>query len=252
VANRTAYSKSKVPFLAPKHIEDEAALLLAEFGNSHGAVTAPPIPIDDIVDVYLRLTVEFKNFQELFKVGEIHGVLWVDEKIVGVDIGLDPEEHPAKRGRYHFTLAHEAGHWRLHRQYYQHRADQQSLLLDGTEQPSYVCRSTDRSPVEIQANRFAASLLMPRDMIKQAWHEWRGNMEPIYLSDLRANQRQILTAEMLRRGSVKPGENGIDEMLLEHASRPLAELFQVSAQAMRIRLEDVKLLLPKKAAMLFD
>ena len=252
MAKRSTYSKSKVPYLPPEHIEAEAALLLAEFGNSHGVVTAPPIPVDDIVEVYLRLTVEFKDFQELFKVGEIHGALWVDEKLVGVDVGLDPEEQPAKRGRYHFTLAHEAGHWRLHRQYYQRRAGQRSLLPDGAERPGYVCRSTDRSPVEIQANRFAACLLMPRDMVKRAWHEWRGNMEPIYLSDLRANQQTILTAEVLRRGSVKPGENDTDAMLLEHASRPLAELFQVSPEAMRIRLEDLRLLLPKREATLFD
>jgi len=50
----------------------------------------------------------------------------------------------------------------------------------------------------------------------------------------------------------KLGDHAIDDMLLEHCSRPLADKFQVSAEAMRIRLEDLGLLLRKKEASLFD
>ncbi|MBK8008612.1 MAG: ImmA/IrrE family metallo-endopeptidase [Rhizobiales bacterium] len=32
-----------------------------------------------------------------------------------IDDSLDPEENPSMLGRYRFTLAHEIGHWRLHR-----------------------------------------------------------------------------------------------------------------------------------------
>jgi Zn-dependent peptidase ImmA (M78 family) len=234
------------------HIEDEASLLLAEFGGKHCMVTAPPIPIDDIIEVYLRLTVEFKDMQRLFGVGDVHGALWVNRQLVGVDISLDPEQYPAKRGRYHFTLAHETGHWRLHRRHYQRPKDQPLLKLAGIVQPEYVCRSTDRNRIELQANEFAACLLMPREMVKRAWHEWRGTMDPIYLQDLADKRRAILTAEVFRRGSVKPGDHAVDDMLLEHCSRPLAEQFQVSAEAMRIRLEDLWLLLRKKEASLFQ
>src|ERR1700730_11401174 len=39
-----------------------------------------------------------------------------DEARIVIDESLDPEENPAKEGRYRFTLAHEGGgHWRLHR-----------------------------------------------------------------------------------------------------------------------------------------
>jgi len=41
-------------------------------------------------------------------------------------------------------------------------------------------------------------------------------------------------------------------MVLEHLARPLAERFQVSAEAMRIRLENMRLLLRKKETTLFD
>ena len=36
-------------FMQPQEFEDEAALLLAEYGNAEGKVSAPPVPIDDMV-----------------------------------------------------------------------------------------------------------------------------------------------------------------------------------------------------------
>lgn len=243
---------SKLRFMKDQEFDDEAALLLAEYGTNHGQVTAPPIAIDEIVELYLKLRLEFIDMRQLFGVDDVHGALWVNERRVGIDQRLDPVESPSMQGRYNFTLAHEAGHWRLHRQLFQRKANQLKLLPDSTERPEYICRSSDTAPIEFQANRFASCLLMPREMVKRAWHEWRGSMEPIYLTDLRDRQRQILTAEVLRRGGAKSGENGTDEMLLEHASRPLAELFQVSAEAMRIRLEGMKLLLPRKESSLFE
>jgi len=158
MAKYHASSNRRVPFLPERHIEQEAAVLLAEYGQAHGAVTEPPIPIDDIIELYLELTFEFKDMQALFGVGDVHGALWVNERHVGVDASLDPEQHPAKLGRYRFTLAHEAGHWRLHRHLFQERANQLSLLPEDAQRAEYVCRSTDRDPVEIQANKFAAAL----------------------------------------------------------------------------------------------
>ena len=76
---------------------------------------------------------------------------------------------------------------------------------------------------------------MPREMLKRAWHEWRGGMDPFYLPDLREES----------------GDNGTDEMILENAVRPLASTFQVSPEAMRIRAEGIKLLLRKREASLF-
>jgi hypothetical protein len=77
---------------------------------------------------------------------------------------------------------------------------------------------------------------MPREMMKRAWHEWRGGMAPIYLTDLRTEN----------------GTAGTDEMVLENAVRPLAVTFQVSPEAMRIRAEGMGLLLRTREATLFD
>jgi Zn-dependent peptidase ImmA (M78 family) len=162
-----------------------------------------------------------------------------------------PEDNPSMRGRYRFTLAHELAHWRLHRHLYLRRASARPLVTDVTGQPDHVFRSGAPDPKEFQANQLAACILMPREMVKRAWHEQRGSMDPIYVDDLRARRHQILAAEVLRRGGMKAGDDAIDNMLLEHASRPLAETFQVSPDAMRIRLEGLKLLLRKKEPSLF-
>jgi hypothetical protein len=232
--------------MQPQEFEDETAQLLAEYGHKHGMVTAPPVPVDEIVELYLELSLEFLDMRAEFGVDDIHGGLWVNEHRVGIDVSLDPSENPAMLGRYHFTLAHEAGHWRLHRHLFLKKANQPTLLPDDTPRPEYICRSSDMARIELQADGFAACLLMPKEMVKREWHAWRGSMDPIYLTDLRARKQQILTAEIIRRGGLSMGDDAITAAVYEHAIRPFAEKFEVSTQAMRYRLLDLKLLQPKK------
>lgn len=239
------------PYFTKRQLEDEAAVVLAEYGRDFEPVAEPPVPIDEIIELHLKLTFEFLDMQSLFGVGDVHGALWVNDGRVGVDISLDPDANPAKLGRYRFTLAHEAGHWRLHRRLFQRHANQPSLLPDADDRANYVCRSSDTSPLEWQANYFAAALLMPRELVLREWEKWRGNLEPIYLDDLRQNRQRILSSELLRRGGLGMGEESIANALLEFACRPLADTFQVSAEAMRIRLENLNLLLRKKERSLF-
>lgn len=238
---------SNVPYLRKDVIEADAALLLTEYGQQHGPITSPPVPIDEIVELQLKLTLEIRDLQQIFGFGDVHGAIWFRSQRVGVDQSLDPARYPARRGRYHFTLAHEAGHWRLHRHLFLGRSDQPSLFPDQEQKPDYVCRSSEKKkPVEWQADQFAANLLMPRHFVMQAWQEWHGTLDPICLDDLQEIRKQILIADGLRRGGFKAGDSASDDMVLEHVSRPLAERFQVSAEAMRIRLEELGLLLRKR------
>ena len=219
-----------------QEFEDEATLLLAEFGNKHGQVSAPPIPVDEMVELYLGLSLEFLDMQKLFGVEDVHGALWVNEKRVGIDQRLDPGTNPAMLGRYHFTLAHEAGHWWLHRHLFQRKANQLLLVPENAERPEYICRSSDTDPIEYQANRFASCLLMPREMLKRAWHEWRDGMDPICLTDLRGEETD---------------DGSTDDLIMENAVHPLALKFQVSREAIRIRTEGMGLLVRKREASLF-
>ncbi len=111
-------TRGDVPFLTERQLEDEALVLLAEYGREQGDVTTPPVPIDEIIEIHLKLTFELKDMAALLGHGDVHGALWINQKLVGVDQSLDPSVYPNMLGRFRFTLAHEAGHWRLHRQYY--------------------------------------------------------------------------------------------------------------------------------------
>ena len=223
-----------VPYLPEKHIEQEAALLLAEYGQKHGEVTVPPIPVDEIVELHLGLAFEMMDLCQVFGVPDVHGALWLKERRVGVDKSPDPADFPRKAGRYRFTLAHETGHWRLHRKHYVEDPHQGSLFVEGLGKPSYICRSSEaKKPVEWQANCFAANLLMPREMVVTAWQDWRGDLATVSVQEL----------------DRLPDEP--DEHVMETFCRPLADQFHVSGQAMRIRLEKLGLLTRGKESTLF-
>ncbi len=241
-----------VPYLSREAIEAEAELLLQEFGERRRVIAEPPVPIDDIVELHMELTFEIRDLRALFGVGDVHGAIWFRERRIAIDRQLDPVLNPAKRGRYNFTLAHEAGHWRLHRKHFLRGEAEINLFENGSSPPDHICRSTDRKrPVEWQADTFAARLLMPRKLVRQAWERWQGSADAIAPCDLEENRQRLLDAEIARRGGVKEGKNAEADMIFEQYCRPLAERFQVSAEAMRIRLEEMGLLLRAREPQLF-
>ena len=250
-----------VPYLAEKAIERNAEALLAEFAHARDVVIEPPIPIEDIVEKHLKLGIEFDDTHRLFGIPgtgidlgqgpDILGAIFFDEKRVVVDESLDPEEYPNKEGRYRFTLAHEGGgHWRLHRSLYA-RDSAQAAQLAGSSVPSVICRSSQaKERVEWQADFYAACLLMPRNLVFQAWKLEFGDLEPRELIEISGgpedNDREIEEIDpedkqFLRE--VLPSPRDPAEMLSEEVARPLAEQFVVSPIAMRIQLEKLGLLI---------
>lgn len=252
MSKRPSRSDQGFQFLRDSEFEDAAALMLDEYGRQCGQVTAPPVPIDDIIEEHLKLAIEIRNLRAEYPEGDVLGAIYFSDKTIVIDQSLVPEDFPAMLGRYRFTLAHELGHWRLHRHLYLRRAGERSLLPDGPARPNHVLRARQFDPKEVQANRFASCLLMPREMVKREWHFWRGNMDPIHLDELQSRRQQIVATEMIRRGGLSMGEEAINNMLLEHAARPLAEKFSVSPEAMRIRLEGLRLLVRVRETMLFE
>jgi Zn-dependent peptidase ImmA (M78 family) len=243
-------SGNKLPFLTDQQFEDEAQLLLAEYAMKHGSVSGPPVPIDEIVELYLQLELQLVDFCEMFRVDDVHGALWGNQRRVGIDVRLDPDVNPNRIGRYRFTLAHETGHWRLHRKIFMRNANQLHLLSDDQKRPEYICRSSDREPIEIQADKFAAALLMPKEMIKRVWHELHGHMEPLYLTGLQSDRQLVAEAQKLALNRSSP--TALEDALLERAAAPMAERFEVSPIAMRFRLQSMGLLMKKKERSLFD
>jgi hypothetical protein len=79
-------------------------------------------------------------------------------------IWVDAIEATRSDGRRRFTIAHELGHWRMH--------------ADGADAHARFCRTDDigasaaellhTQRMEREANRFAAALLMPEAMLRDA------------------------------------------------------------------------------------
>lgn len=233
----TTWVRDGVPFLKDEHIEAKALLLLEEYAQTGNWQVSAPVPVEDIIELHLKLGFGIEDLRVLLGVDDVLGAIWLKTKEIRVDVRLDPSNNPNLLGRYRFTLAHEVGHWRLHRPYYQEDTNQDELF-DGRGQPSFICRSSMKPRPEWQADFFAGCLLMPRDVVRSAWRDWRGNLEPVTV-------KQLPTVALY--AEAKRNENAT----MERFCRPLADQFEVSAEAMRIRLEELKLLFRRLPDMLF-
>ncbi len=109
-------------------------------------IDKPPIePVEVAKALNLRVIAEPFD-------GEISGALLQTDKatIIGVN-----SKHP--KTRQHFSIAHEIGHYILHKLEGPHF--DRKILLRGPKSSLAV------DPLEIEANRFAAELLMPKVFI---------------------------------------------------------------------------------------
>ena len=240
----------KVPYLQEEEIERDAAALLAEYEWARGVRIVRAAPIEDIVEKHLKLGLEFDDMHRLLnhpRSGlsldpDILGAIFFDDRRIVIDESLDPEENPNKEGRYRFTLAHEGGgHWRLHRHLFA-RDPVQSSIFDEPAPPSVVCRSSQaREPVEWQADFYASCLLMPRKIVKAAWDEMFPDRKPRVIAPAVAFEHPFVEVRRIERRIGDFDCSETDNDILDRIARPLAKQFQVSTNAMRIRLEKLGL-----------
>lgn len=240
---------NKVPYMKEEHIEQEAAALLAEYARARSVVIVPPIPIEDILEKHLKLGIEFDNTHSLFGIprsgtdADILGAMFFDKEQIVIDESLDPEEHPAMEGRYRFTLAHEGGHWRLHRRYFNANPGQAGLFA-GPIPPSVICRSSQaKEPVEWQADFYASCLLMPRMLVFAAWDEMFPDRKQRVIQPSVPVSHPFVEVPLIKMEVCGIDWSDSVEDAFDRIARPLAEKFLVSPVAMRIRLEKLGLLL---------
>ena len=123
----------------------KAAELLETVG-----VAAPPVPVETLAEV-MGAVVRYQPFE-----GQMSGLLYRsgERAVIGIN-----SMHPRVRQR--FSIAHELGHLTLHEPAFQ--IDQHAFVaLRGPKSSS----ATD--PMEIEANQFAAALLMPEDLVAES------------------------------------------------------------------------------------
>jgi IrrE N-terminal-like domain len=126
-----------------------------------------PVPIEDIADSHLGLLV--RDIEDLrlapgapaLAEGEgLSGLLLPERGEIWVN-AAEAREWPTRR---RFTIAHELGHWRLHRNH-EDPVYCRSASIDGAtdvQRPALP-------PAEEEANAFAAAVLMPAPLLSEQY-----------------------------------------------------------------------------------
>ena len=138
--------------------EQKARDVLAEFESTYGYDGALPVPVEEIADSLARLRVEVRD-----ELAGVPGAPSDARDLSGLLLGrpvntiyVNAREAHRSPERARFTIAHELGHWYLH-----------AVNAEG-EGFQRFCRDPDlRAKVrqEGEANRFAACLLMPEELL---------------------------------------------------------------------------------------
>jgi Zn-dependent peptidase ImmA (M78 family) len=138
-----------VPNLPNDNPANRARELLSRLG-----IQATPTPVEKIAKA-LGAQVRFSPFDD-----ELSGMVYIKE---GVPIiGVNSLHHP---NRQRFTIAHELGHLELHREMITSAVHVDKNFPALMRDP-VAATGTER--IEIDANQFAAELLMPRASIEIA------------------------------------------------------------------------------------
>ncbi len=157
----------EVPFRRMSEIEAMALDLLEKYQTWKESPLAAPIDVDEIIEGYFKIYLEFGDLKEHLSISDVLGAAWFDEKIIRIDSSLEEKE-----GRLSFTMAHEVGHWWMHRPIYEMgKLSLQLFSYDKSAPPSsaIVCRSTmKKEPAEWQADQFAGMLLMPASLMQES------------------------------------------------------------------------------------
>jgi Zn-dependent peptidase ImmA (M78 family) len=174
---------------APSAAERRAIAVLKDSG-----VSEAPVPVERIAR-RLGAQITYESFE-----GEISGMLYRNRgtTVIGVN-----SRHAPTRQR--FTVAHEIGHLLIHKG--------QPVFIDRFVRVNW--RNGESNREEVQANAFAAELLMPRALVRKA-----------------------IERALSRRRDVTPQE----------LVSVLAKSFEVSAAAMQYRLTNLEILNPYSLA----
>ena len=237
-----------VPFLRKEVIEGNAMALLSDYEHARSVTLELPINVDDIVEKHLNLLIELDDMHTRYDIPrppdgqpDIIGAICGDRRIV-IDESLDPEKTPALEGRYRFTLAHEIGHWRLHRHLIIQDAAQLPFF-DTVGLPKFICRSSQyKERAEWQADFYASCLLMPRKMIFAVWDKFFPDRKPRVLQPQTPTVHSFVDIPRAHTSIAGFDISESENEVLERFCKPLAEDFGVSPIAMRIRLEKLGLL----------
>lgn len=167
-----------------------------------------PVEIEDIIE--LKLNIDIVPVPSLKKLNDIDALITSDWKCIYVD--RDEYLDDRRYNRLRFSLAHEIGHFVMHKKIYsnfdiKNREDYNKFYRDIPElQYRYL---------EGHVNKFASYLLIPRKILAiEVKKEFKNKYKPQFL-------------KIDRR------------MLNSYLAKPLSKIFKVSEEAVTIALDDI-------------
>ena len=143
-------------------IESKANKVLLSYFESKGKTIEAPIDPIDILE-YKGYSVDYVNGKYD---NNTYGTLKIKDKVVEVNADISYNE-----GMENFTIAHEIGHIELH-----------ATNLKNSDSPECDLTALNNdSQIEKEADIFAACILMPEDLVKEAFYQIRKS--PLFLKD---------------------------------------------------------------------
>jgi len=168
-----------IDFITYSEMDAIAESILSKAGVSttwQGSVTK--IDIDKLIEFEYNLEFEWENIDHLAQNEVVLAAIAPERKVIYMN-ETKKELFLEKMGTMNFSKAHELGHWILH---VVKQQDYEQLTFENNEK--FLCRIySKRSPLEVQADMFAASILMPKDTICGAIKEIKAK-EKVTFSDL--------------------------------------------------------------------
>ncbi len=212
----------RVPYISKQAIALKAGEVINDFQALVKYEVKPPIPVEEIIERYLGLTLLYDDLEKILGNKDILGATYLESKTICINERLFENN---SEGRLVFICGHEVGHWVLHRQYVKEQGK------DVSKTKVIVCRMKDaKKPIEWQADYFASCLLMPKKEMHAAFEKVCGS-EPIIVGN-------SITDE-----GGNPREPYLEQWPFVAAAMCEAGGFSnVSKHAMVIRLQDIGLL----------
>ena len=151
-----------IPFITSHAMEKKTTQVLVDNGyciDWNGMIK--PVEIDHIIEFHYGLTTVWKDLDYLSDDGTVLAAIIPEEQTIFLNESKQ-DLFEEKIGTENFTLGHELGHWVLH---VTRQGSGKQLTL--FEMENFYCRGRfNNTTEEIQADMFAARLLMPGTIIR--------------------------------------------------------------------------------------
>jgi Zn-dependent peptidase ImmA (M78 family) len=218
---------NRVPWLSKNTIREHADALLSDYEAVHEIPVEPPIPVENIIETHLGFILEYEDLQGILGFDDILGATWLNQKRITINEKLLEKN----LGRMFFTCGHEIGHVLLHSTCVSETEDD---ILHPYQEQKIVCRTTAaKKRGEWQADYFAACLLMPEEKVRKAYDHVFGT-SPLIIH----NEKSCFDKNLPLFDPAWDRAKDFALMVMEEG-----KFTNVSKEAMRVRLEDLGLLI---------